>query len=142
MQSHTEKAYFLSHCTFWRKELQNNSRRWLAPSVQLVFLEWSGKESSWEDVIPFFDFLLVTSKTGGWTRSTHQIRADSTICSTTVEISLSVPGESIHPTLERHRTAASSRSQQGLSQSLTCCYFSTSMLFILVLLTRSVITLI
>lgn len=93
----------------------------------------------WRCYSIFFDFLLITSKTGGWTRSTHQITADSTICSTTIEISLSVPGESIRPTLERHRTAALPRSQQGLSQSPTCCYFSTSMLFILVLLTCSII---
>lgn len=60
---------------------------WLAPPVQVVFLTSPGKQSICEQVIPDLEFLVITFKTGDWTRPV-QIRAGQMMSSST---GLSVP---------------------------------------------------
>lgn len=97
----------------------------LAPPVQVVFLTSPGKQSTCEQVIPDLEFLVITFKTGDWTRPV-QIRAGQMMsCSTGLSV----------PCAAEVEDGSSTPSQQGLLQNVAYGYFSTSMLFILALLT-------
>lgn len=93
---------------------------WLAPPVQVVFLTSPGKQSTCEQVIPDLEFLVITFKTGDWTRAGQMMS-----CSTGLSV----------PCAAEVQDGSSTPSQQGLLQNVAYGYFSTSMLFILALLT-------